>query len=114
MARTGSTTRTTSNKTESQPRNNRQGLNQVKNTRERQQREQNSTGRSRNIGRPDVTFWPSYLMAVSFLAADEDGKKDLDTVICNRCAALVIGGVNDQKRHKAFHDQVDGLDQRVS
>jgi hypothetical protein len=113
MPRQASTTRTTSNKTESQPRNNRQGLNQVKNTRERQQAS-NNTGRSRNIGRPDVTFWPTYLLSVAFLAADEEGKKDLNTSICSRCAALVIGSATAEKNHRQFHEQVDGIDQRVS
>jgi hypothetical protein len=123
MATRGSTTGNQAGK--SQPtRSGRQARNnagfkeesQVQQARGRQQQasKQNGTSRRRDIGRPDVTFWPSYLLAVAFLAADEEGRKDLDTVICNRCAALVIGGANSQKAHKGFHDQVDGIDQRVS
>jgi hypothetical protein len=95
--------------------NNKQQVSEVHEARSRQQASKpNGTGRSRNIGRPDVSFWPTYLLSVAFLAADEEGKKDLNTSICSRCAALVIGSATAEKNHRQFHEQIDGIDQRVS
>jgi hypothetical protein len=32
--------------------------------------------------------------------------------LCGRCAALVLASERSQKLHKAYHEQLDGLDQR--
>jgi hypothetical protein len=32
--------------------------------------------------------------------------------LCGRCAALTLASDRSQKLHKAFHEQIDGLDQR--
>jgi hypothetical protein len=32
--------------------------------------------------------------------------------LCGRCAALVLASERSQRLHKAFHEQLDGLDQR--
>jgi hypothetical protein len=32
--------------------------------------------------------------------------------VCSRCAALVPASDRAQQRHRTFHEQVDGIDQR--
>ena len=43
-------------------------------------------------------------------AVERDG--DFDLVNCPRCAALLPAGDKPEAAHKAFHEQIDGLDQR--
>jgi hypothetical protein len=32
--------------------------------------------------------------------------------LCGRCAALVLASERSQRLHKAYHEQLDGIDQR--
>jgi hypothetical protein len=52
------------------------------------------------------------LIADLFLNIEGQGEKDFDLITCPRCAALLPGGDKPEAAHKAFHEQIDGLDQR--
>jgi hypothetical protein len=71
-----------------------------------------SNGTSRRKGVTAPPFRNVTLIADLFLNIEGQGEKDFDLITCPRCAALLPGGDKPEAAHKAFHEQIDGLDQR--
>ncbi len=116
------TTRASQSKTQPTARrtNNReQGTSQVHEAKARQQASAKPTASNgrRAANRPEtaIAFWPLDIVSVAYLAArDSDGKRDLDIIVCGKCAALLIESASSKKAHETFHRLIDGLDAAVA